>query len=706
MSSKITLSPQQKSIVQSEIDQKIFLEGPAGNGKTTAALHRMKFLVDKGVNAGQILILTPQRSLAEPYHKFLYDTVFPSGELPTIVTMGGFAQRLIDLFWPVVAHLSGFSHPERYPVFLTMESAQYFLSKLLEPLIMKGYFDSLVISRPRLCSQILDGLNKSALIGFEHESYSNRLKSAWIGEPAQITVYDQAQEVAVLFRRFCLEHSLLDFSLQMELFVRHLWPSFLIQKFLKNKFAHLIFDNIEEDSPVAHDLVKAWLPNLRSALLIFDQDAGIRTFLSADPSSAFKLRESCDTQICLPDRFITSKALTVFEQALRSEINLDRTSAIHSDVMSAVHNSSYRFVPEMVRGVIEQVRTSMEKDGLVADDIAIVAPYMNDSLRFSLMTSLLEAGIPSQSPRPSRSLRDEPATNCMMTYALIAHPNWLLKPSRYDLRTAFMQTITNGDLIRADLLAQVCQPRTTDKDLLGSFQKIIPEMQERITYAIGERYEILRTWLLDYQNHPVNELDAFVSLLFGEVLSQPGFGFHDSYPSASVIAKLIESIQKFRKVVSCAPDQNNMNNALEYIRMVENGILASAYMETRGDLPKKGILVAPAHSFLLQNRPVKLQFWLDVGSLGWSKRPNQPLTHPYVLSRQWQADSKWTDAHELAANRQALLNVTTALIRRCRDRIILCTLDMNDHGTQERGLLLMALQQLYRKIAALEDGHV
>ncbi len=54
-------------------------------------------------------------------------------------------------------------------------------------------------------------------------------------------------------------------------------------------------------------------------------------------------------------------------------------------------------------------------------------------------------------------------------------------------------------------------------------------------------------------------------------------------------------------------------------------------------------MLAPAYTFLMSNRPVDYQFWLDVGSRGWFERLYQPLTHPYVLSREWPAGQSWTD---------------------------------------------------------------
>ncbi|NIV28391.1 MAG: hypothetical protein GWN58_02410, partial [Anaerolineae bacterium] len=59
-------------------------------------------------------------------------------------------------------------------------------------------------------------------------------------------------------------------------------------------------------------------------------------------------------------------------------------------------------------------------------------------------------------------------------------------------------------------------------------------MQERISYLLGNRYDELRTWIQEYvdsstQDGKDRELDYFLSRLFGEVLSQAGFGFHRDF---------------------------------------------------------------------------------------------------------------------------------------------------------------------------------
>jgi superfamily I DNA/RNA helicase len=242
------LTPQQEEIITMPLSGSCFLEGPAGTGKTTTAVQRLLHMIHRGIPPESILIVVPQRTLGAPYSHLLRQPELPAGGMANVVTLGGLGQRLIDLFWPMIASAAGFARPDRPPTFLTLETAQYYMARLVEPLFEEGYFDSVKIDRNRLYSQIIDNLNKAASVGFDHATFAERLQSAWIGDPVQLRVYAEAQEVANRFRHFCLESNLLDFSLQLEVFARHLWPSILCRQYLTNRYQHLIYDNIEEIS--------------------------------------------------------------------------------------------------------------------------------------------------------------------------------------------------------------------------------------------------------------------------------------------------------------------------------------------------------------------------------------------------------------------------------------------------------------------------
>jgi hypothetical protein len=302
----------------------------------------------------------------------------------------------------------------------------------------------------------------------------------------------------------------------------------------------------------------------------------------------------------------------------------------------------------------------------------------------------------------------------LLTLAELAHPDWGYRPTRSDLAYALIQAIAGLDLVRAQLLVEITYRVQDGIPVLSPFEDIKPDMQERITFTLGNRFEILRRWIEEYRQEEPEDLDFFLSRLFSEVLSQPGFGFHaapdgsnldstSGKPSSTldpgqVAANLIESIQKFRWAVGETLTTEGKPLGKEYIEMVTDGVIAAQYIQNWELPPDNAVLLAPAYTFLLNNRPVDYQFWLDIGSRGWFERLNQPLTQPYVLSREWPPAKVWTAADENEANQDGLYRLVLGLIRRCRQRIYLGLSDLNEQGFEARGVLLktiyFALQQV------------
>ena len=700
------LSEQQLRVVNAPPQGQLFIDGPAGSGKTTAAVGHLNFLLQSGILPQSILVLTPQRSLANPYRSVIQSADFPAGSDMTALTLGGLSQRMISLFWPMLGANTGFNNPTQPPQFLTLETAQYYLAQIIFPLLQKGYFESITIDPNRIFSQVLDNLNKAAVVGFNLDEIAPRLIAAWSGDAKQSVVYEQVQECALRFRQFCFEHNLLDYSLQIELFKKHLWPSTLCQTYLKKTYRHLIFDNIEEDVPVAHDILNSWLPSFVSALVIQDSAGGFRTFMGADHISAQSFSTLRQQRITFSGSFVQSPPVHYFENQLTYAISEHKTlKSESSEFRSAFSVQPFRFFPQALDWIVAEINRLNFEEKVPLNQIVVLTPFLSDSLRFSIGQRLENKGLPYSTFRPSRSLQDEPAVKAMITLAKLAHPNWGMKPTRHDLRYALMQIIPEADLIRADLVSQILFSPNNTGHQLGSFSQIRAEMQERITFSVGNKFDSLREWLENASIVNNEELDTFLSRIFGELLSQPQFAFHKNFEAASVISRLCESSHKFRTAVTTASLPEDLILGKEYIQMVEQGVLSAQYLrnwEEQSD--QESVLVAPAFSFLMRNRSVAVQFWLDIGSTSWWARLDQPLTQPYVLSRNWKPSQKWTGRNDLEVNQETLLRVTRGLLRRCSSHVNLVSVGLNESGNEERGALLVAIQTVLRGLASAPES--
>ncbi len=692
-----TLTSDQEDIARSPLDARLFLEGPAGAGKTTTAAARLRHLLESDTPGEQVLVLTPQRTLAGPYRDLIADPRLAHGGLPAVTTLGGLARRTTELFWPLAAETAGFARPDLPPTFLNIETAQYHMARVAGPLLEQGFFEGATIDRNRLFAQILDNLNKAAFVRFPHDEIGRRLQAAWVDQSHQRRLYQDAQTCATMFRRHCLENNLLDFSLTLEVFLEHLWVQESARSYLTGTWRHLVVDNLEEDTPAAHDLLLDWLAECDSAFLVFDWEAGFRRFLGADPISAYRLKDACDELAELHGSHVTSPEIDALQAGIALHLN---RPAEHVPLVPAgvLQFEFHRFYPQMLDWVAATIESLVFEHGLPPREIVVLAPYLSDALRFSLMNRLQAAGVPVQSHRPSRALVEEPAARSLLTLAAIAHPDWGLVPPVFDVAYALRQSIDGLDAVRAHLLAEILYRTPQARPTLHPFDEIKADVQERITYVIGGRYDALRLWLENQARKPAAGLDLFLGRLFGEVLSQPGYHFHRDLDAGKAAANLIDSARQFRHMVGPQLAAEGLDPGKAFLESVRNGVLASQHLRSWELQDENAVLVAPAYTFLMADRPVDFQFWLNVSSSGWFERLYQPLTHPHVLSRNWRPEQPWTDLQEVETNRDTMFRLLTGLLRRCRRGVFLGISELDEHGFEQKGQLLKTVQKILRGV--------
>ena len=674
-----SFNDEQEAVIKAPIERSIFLFGVSGTGKTTAALGRLKKLLHQ-YPGYKILIIAPQQSLANPYRQFVFEKSSHNGSLPTVTTVSGLSRGLIKKFWPLISSNIGFESPEKPPIFLSLETAQYCVSKIVDPLLENGYFQSVTIERNRLFSQILDNLNKTALAGIPIDEIALRLKSTSNNTSILYIAFDQVQECARKFREYCLGNNLVDFSLLVSSFRNHLWPIESCRNYLYTRYNALIADNLEEDTPFAQELIKDWIKSFNSALLIYDEGGGYRTFLGANAEEAFNLKEECQTTYQFKQEFTISEDLKSFRLGLNACIQKEKNDSIEYEIPPRTELALYRFYPEMISETCIKVRK-------LPRDIVILSPYLSDSLKFSMTEKLISLDIPTITSRPSRMYINAPEVKALLIFAKLSHPNWKMRISFFEFRHSIMQFIPNLDVIRADLIARTLFSKNENEVPIRSFDAIN-------NIQLKEKIETLRNWLIDYLDNEPKPLDIFFQNLYGQLLSQKGFQFHDDFNAAHFIAKLIQSVRSFRLFSQEVFGYGFPLIGKEYIQNVEQGLIPAAFNNLLA--LDNAVLIAPAYTFLMENRPVAFQFWLDVGSLGWWERLYQPLTNPYVFRKSWGTGSIWTEKKEYETNQQVMGRLMNGLLNRCTTGVIAASVQINEYGSKNHGPLLQAIQ-IYKK---------
>jgi hypothetical protein len=675
----------------------MLVEGPFGTGKTTFAIETLFIWLEAGIPPEKILVLVPQRTLAQRYLLALRDIERGPAGLVDVRTHGGMAKEACEIYWPVIAAEAGFQRPELGPRFLTIETAQYVMADFVSQAVQRGEFDAVNVSPQQIARQVIDNLGKAALMGIDYRQIPDLLGAAWGSERPRkrVLVYEAVGRVAHAFRQHCLEHRLLDYSLQVELFTRLLQQQWFSERLFR-KYTYLVVDHLEEETPPAHDLVDRWMPYLEGGLFIYEWDSGYRVFLGADPDGGAAIRSRCDGVLALDRSYLTSPGLEALLAETAFSLNRPGSQPAAPETDLAFSYSFHAFFPQMLDWVADTIAHLVHDSGIPPGEIAVLAPFLSDALRFSLGQKLDQRNVPHISHRPSRALRDEPAARTLLTLAALAHPHWGYRAPQADVAAALDMAVPSLDPIRSRLLAKVVYHPTKDP-LLAPFDQIKPSMQARITYQGGQAYEYLRGWLVRYAQGEPDPLDQFLRRLFGEVVSQPGFGFHDNPEAARITDELVESARKFRQSLFADAGLSPAEIGRRYFSIVQQGLLSALYVGSWRDELADAVFMAPAYTFLMRNRSVRVQFWLDVGSTGWWERLDQPLTHPYVLSPAWPAGQVWTDADEYARQQDMLYRIMSGLIRRTREHIYLGISDLGEQGYEQRGPMLRIFQQILRR---------
>lgn len=691
------LDPIQNSIIQKAGKGSIFLYGKSGSGKTATAHWYIKQLLHNGTNPGQILLLTPQRNYQNSYREFFSQKLSKPFTIQS-ATLSGLARKYLQIFWPLVLEDPLYPFEPKPPTFLTLETAQYYMMSIVKEKLNQGKFIDILLDPNRLTSQLLDNLNKSALVGFDPSTIESRLSSAWSGDRKYLRSYADMQETVIQFRELCFKNSLIDFSLQLEVFSKVIWRHPLANEKFFSDHRHLIIDHVEEDVPVAHDLMIEWIPKTESCLAIYNTDGGYRTMLGADPLSARRLSNLCSEQIELvlsknrPKviETIREKAEDLVQENLHTNFH-EEIKSNFSDHFSIIYS---KYFPGLIDQIAEKIYSLIKDEKVTPSDIAVLAPYVNDALTVTLGGRLEQRGLSFANLRPSRAIADNPYIRSILTIAKLCYPKFGLNVSRVEFSKALFVLFDGIDLIRATLISDIVLRANNE---LSEFSKINEKMRDRIGESNGKKFEYLRSWIEKQRIEEPYPLDILIRKAFGELLSTPGFSLAQPSTETANIANLIESIRKFRLTIT--PDQEidpsiNLWLAQEYIEWIEGGILAAAHRVQIESHGKDEIILMPATSFLMEGKSVKAQFWLDIGSPGWFERVDQPLTHPYVLSRNWDNEKKWTDTEEYNYNKIALARAIKGLLGLAADKVYFCYSQFGENGFEQNGMLLRVIQKL------------
>lgn len=635
----------------------LFLEGPAGVGKTTAAVQYVVKLGESGSPPDSTLILTPHRSVSLHYtNAFAAAGMNP---LPFVTTFEDFVPAMLEMFWTQM------TDSERQPVVLNTELTRYYLSRFIDPYIRSGVFQSIRLSRPRIVGQIFDHLQQITASGLEIEEAEERAVAAWENiHSSRRKIYQVVSTILHQYRTFCLDNNLLDWQSQVQLFVHQLLDTPFFEDSFASTYRHLIVDNVEEMRAVEHDFIFWSIEKCEQTLVIYDRDGGYDIFAGVDPFNALQFREVCQEKAVWDTYTNLSSGVTSLVNSIRpprGSKDVDQSAPNKSKAWQWIEVSNH---PEMITWCLQEIQKLVQKNKVSPGEIAIVAPYITDTFRFTLQSGLEDVGIPSAVYRPARPLNSEPSIKAILTLLRLVIPFGATLPTRDDVIHMLHLLIVGLDPIRASLLGQAAY-----QGQLLSSQRLNRSVQERIPAEASQRYEDLWAWVYERsQLLPKISLAEFLEQLVGELLSQPGYTFSGDLDAQRSLNQFIESARNFQLMGNVHHlFDDSLSTTIEFLKAVQDGIITGSSPESNEEV--EAVSISPVYHYLLRDRPAEYQFWLDVHNPSWRKSLDQPITRPYALQGSFLEQPTKDDEDENQRENEQLQNTVLGLLRRCQKKV-------------------------------------
>ena len=669
-----------------------FLLGSVGTGKSTALQQRLLRLLEDGEPAYTILIL-----IAEPEHRLPYETaVMNAGSGPfadlKITPYSQMALDMVTLFWPLIARRSGFVSAHKPPTILTYDLAQLLMWRVVTPLLEEGAFADLRLKPQQIVSQVLDTLNRAALNSLTLDQAIERQITTWAGEKARLLDLRDAETAAREFRRICLQNSLLDLSLSIEVFDSQLVHDPEFHRYFSERYRHLIVDNLEEQTPAGQNFVSSLLELTETTAIAYDVGSGYKRFMAADPMGARQFRNRCRSFFQFKESFLAPPEMASLANLVENYLlhTSKPTSGAEEMIMNTIGG---RYRREMVTNLIPHL-VGLIEDGVPANEIAVIAPYLDGALRYSLTQALGQAKLPFRFLRRRSSPREEPRIRAWLTWLTLAHPEWQLKPTAYDVAEALTLSIFGLDPARAALITKFCYQE--DEAQLLPVEQLPESMIERAGEEILDRVEELRLWLIETEID--DPIDFFLHSLFTEMLSERRFQPEPDVAGAAVCQWLVNTATRLRQASAAMGLKTPTEVGLTFIEGINQG-LVSANPPDLGEPPDpNGITISTIYGYLLAGDPVRVQVWLETAATGWWDIPRQPLSNAFVLAQSYDPQNLWTMTEDFAIRNELLSRIVRGLTGRCSDGIILTNSDLDRRGILQDGPLWRGLQPVIKAV--------
>ncbi len=652
---------------------KVMFKGPSGSGKTTALLKKYQKAASKE-GTDSILVLVKNAAAVGQWRKKLKIEVM--GPL-SIYTYFGFVQNQITGFWPEIEVGLPGEEQTIIPSYMNVETSHYVMTKFVEKNRQyRDLFDTITATSTRIAVQLIDNLNQAAMNCLKFKEMEQRLLK-WAGDDREKQlVFNEAIDIMKIFREFCINNRILDYSLMIDLFNKYLFSSDQYLDSLLSEYKYIFVDDLEKTVPSAQKLILKFTNEGKKSFTAYNPEAGINRFFGGNPELAAERFFPLYDIVKMKKNYTCSEEARNLAESLYSKVFEEEKTEENDGFIKGIIETDFR--GNMLVKTAKKVNELIKK-GTETDQIVIIAPNIDKVLEFTLNYYLEEKGNRLLNLSDSKRLVDIPFAQALITLTLLCNSDWNIDITYSSLQQT-LHLLLDIDPLTGSYLA--------DKIMANNLE--FPSIDE-ISFPIDfKKYNFLKQWL--QKNSQQNlDLDVFFQTVFGQLLTP----LSPSREDIQACRQMIDSVTKFRKVVQSFKEIEEEEIGKHFIDMIYSGTLAAEVLYNQNQNRNRVILTTPYNFIYSSIEKVKYIFWLDISSKDWLRGIGKELTNPYIFAPDWSGN--WDDETDQEIRKKQLLNYLQCILSRSTSGLYLADSYLNSHGWEQEG-------QLYEWIQSYPEG--
>ena len=539
----------------------------------------------------------------------------------------------------------------------------------------------------RLVRQTLDLMQLAGASGVPTEDISMMLGQGMSGidtEENRRHLNRRRGELLLAWRSWCLDRGLLTYGSIYELYWRFLLPNPKYQQHLSSRYQAVFADDVDDYPAIARDLFEVMLARGSSGVFTYNPNGKIRLGLNADPEYMSGLASFCRVEQLMP----TTYNLGIEFAATAVDLVSETAYLIAApDTIQSLQTISRA---ELLRQTAEIIIRAVQQ-GIKPDEIAIIAPGLDEIARYSLIEILAAKNIAVTPLNEQRPIVSSPLVRSLLTLLCLVYRDLgrlIDRDAVAEMLTIFSQT--KIDPVRAGLIADHCY-RANFKNPSLLPVETFPRW-DRLGHQATDAYQKVISWIEAYKTKQQQQSFLTPTILLSEAIEH----FLDSSTLSSdrlaILRELMETAQHFwevdRRLRQNEPRfQTQTATIAQFIQLLRRGTITANPRPLRQfSRQREAVTLSTVFQYRSLRSSHRWQFWLDASSPLWSQGGAATLFAAPLFLKQWTGN--WMPEDEYAMDKERLERILRDVMARATEKIFLCHSDLGVNGTEQAGALL------------------